>query len=1145
MKAWSAIYMRFLLLILLPGFVQAQNCMGTFTSNANPGPVGGVYAPGTEVVICVTVNNYSQAGANWFEGFDITLGAGWVANSITPVTYPTDLGTGGPGGWIWVPGTFNLGGNNFGPGYFFDLDGDGQTGDDFGDMGAGPWTMCIEVTVGSTPGASLSLTISPVGDGFAGSWGSNACDGFFPQNGLPSTTTVSGCTSAPSISITSTTNVLCEGQSTGAIDAVGSGGTGPYTYQLNGATVSMPAQNLAAGNYSVGCIDATGCPSAAVQVAVSENAEVINSIANQQNVLCNGDATGSFDINTVGGQAPYTYTLNGNSNATGVFAGLSNGNYSVTVTDVNNCPSSINVNITQPLPIASSVGSVIDADCAGSADGSCDINAIGGAPPLQYQLGGTTNSNGIFSSLTSGNYTVNVIDNNGCIHPQNVTIGEQSNITTTVPSIINVACFGDATGAISLSASGGATPYSYSLSNSQTNASGSFSNLSAGTYAITIDDANGCTFVVPGLSISEPAAPLTVAPSSPATICEGQSNGVAQSNIAGGTIPYTIVWNNGSNAQNLTNVSAGSYTVNVTDGNGCTASGSASVVETALPIASVGTDGEFCEGFSYALSYTGAAVASYQWQPTAGLSNSNVANPDASPLITTQYTLVVTDDNGCASLPSTPVTVTFHPTPLAPTVNVVGGTTFCEGQTATLSVNGGSTYLWTNGATSNSISVSQTGNFSARRIDIYGCVSPWSAPVNVTVNPLPAEPQISSSGVSSFCDGDDVVLTSVPAAGVTWSNGMSNSPITVANSGQYTATFMDANGCESQPSSPLVLTVIPLAPTPVINADGATTFCFGDSVRLTCSTADTYAWSTGATGNSIVVSSSGTYSVTTTDECPSADMTSELNVFVRPIPEPNIASDTLIDCLPSVLNFSASPTGMGPFNYYWSFGDGSGSTAISPFYEYQNPGTYTIGLTVVDPVGCTGTESIVNKVRILPRAILDYTITPPTVSLSNANVEFSGLAPNSTNASWSISGFNGLDTIPLIGFDTAYAQHTFSDTGLYIVQYTVTTAEGCEASVTDLVRVYEDFDMYVPLSFSPDGDGINDEFFPVLPGFEIEGYEFRIFNRWGRQIFMTYSTDSGWSGDEMPAGYYFWKIEGKSKKNLESIQRDGYLFLVR
>ena len=1093
---WQSTYIRITLLTLIPGFVQAQNCMGSFSSNLNPAPVGGVYAPGTEVVICVTVNNYSQNGANWFEGFDITLGPGWVANSIVPVTYPNDLGTGGPGGWIWVPGTFNLGGNNFGPGFFFDLNGNGQTGDDFGDAGSGPWTMCIEVTVGSSPGASLSLTVSPVGDGFAGSWGSNVCDGFFPQNALPNNTTVSGCIAAPSISILSTTDVLCEGQATGIIDAVGSGGSGPYTYQVNGAPVTMPAQNLAAGNYSVVCIDATGCPSAAAQVALSENAEVVNSIATQQNVLCNGDATGSFDINSVGGQAPYTYTLNGNSNQTGVFAGLSNGNYSVTITDAYNCPSSINVNITQPLPIASNVGSVIDADCAGSPNGSCDVNAIGGVAPLQYELGAVTNSNGVFNSLTSGNYIVNVIDNNGCIHPQNVTIGEQSNISTTAPSITNVACFGDATGVVSLTASGGATPYAYSLSNGQSNGTGYFPNLEAGTYTITIDDDNGCTFEVNNLIISEPIAPLTVSPVSPSSICAGQSNGSVQSNILGGTIPYNIVWNNGSNAQNLTNVSAGSYTVNVTDGNGCSASGSAVVIETPLPVASVGPDGEFCDGFSYTLTYTGAAVAGYQWLPAVGLNNPNIANPEASPINTTDYTLVVTDDNGCASLPSAPVTVTFHPTPLAPTINVVGGTTFCDGQTATLSVNGGATYLWTNGATTNSITVSQSGEFSARRIDIYGCISPWSAPVNINVNPLPPAPQISSSGVSSFCDGDDVVLTSVPATGITWSNGMSNSPITVANSGQYTATLTDANGCESQASTPLVLTVIPLAPTPIINADGATTFCFGDSVRLTCSTADSYAWSTGATGNSIVVSSSGTYTVTITDECPAADMTAETNVFVRPIPEPNIESDTLIDCLPSVLNFNASPTGMGPFNYYWSFGDGSTSTAVSPYYEYQNPGSYTIGLTVVDPVGCTGNQSIVNKVQILPRAILDYTITPPTVSLSNANVEFSGLAPNSTNASWSISQFDGIDTIPLIGFDTAYALHTFSDTGMYLVQYMVTTAEGCEASVTDLVRVYDVFDMYVPLSFSPDGYVINDDFLPVFPGVDIEWSEFRIFNLW-------------------------------------------------
>jgi gliding motility-associated-like protein len=742
-------------------------------------------------------------------------------------------------------------------------------------------------------------------------------------------------------------------------------------------------------------------------------------------------------------------------------------------------------------------------------------------------------------------FQLEAVSSNGCVATGTITIPIDVAPPLTIVSSATGVCPGDD---VTLTASGSTSGYNWLAADglaASTDASVTASPGGTTTYTVTANSSTGACPATASIEITVfPAAFADAGPS--VAYCLNESETLQGSGNTGAMFswtPSTGLSNASATSPQVSNTDSQIYTLTVTTANGCEASDQVQVTVNTLPVANPGSNDSYCSGEAIILN--GSGGIQYAWSPALGLNNANIANPEASPLVTTNYSLVVTDNNGCTSPSSPPITVTVYPLPTTPLLNSSGQTNFCEGGSTILSTGIASGYIWSSGQNTSQITVSSSGTFTVQTIDANGCVSLSSQPINVVVNALPSAPQISSSGVSSFCDGDDVVLTSVPAAGVTWSNGMSNSPITVANSGQYTATFMDANGCESQPSSPLVLTVIPLAPTPVINADGATTFCFGDSVRLTCSTADTYAWSTGATGNSIVVSSSGTYSVTTTDECPSADMTSELNVFVRPIPEPNIASDTLIDCLPSVLNFSASPTGMGPFNYYWSFGDGSGSTAISPFYEYQNPGTYTIGLTVVDPVGCTGTESIVNKVRILPRAILDYTITPPTVSLSNANVEFSGLAPNSTNASWSISGFNGLDTIPLIGFDTAYAQHTFSDTGLYIVQYTVTTAEGCEASVTDLVRVYEDFDMYVPLSFSPDGDGINDEFFPVLPGFEIEGYEFRIFNRWGRQIFMTYSTDSGWSGDEMPAGYYFWKIEGKSKKNLESIQRDGYLFLVR
>jgi gliding motility-associated-like protein len=421
----------------------------------------------------------------------------------------------------------------------------------------------------------------------------------------------------------------------------------------------------------------------------------------------------------------------------------------------------------------------------------------------------------------------------------------------------------------------------------------------------------------------------------------------------------------------------------------------------------------------------------------------------------------------------------------------------------------------------------------------------------VVVNPLPASPQLTSSAGATFCQGASTILSAQPGNGITWSNGSSNASITVNTAGVYNATLTDVNGCESAIST-IAVSVTPLTPPPVITPSGLTTLCEGDSVLLTCSTADSYAWVNTAdantsAANSFYAAKSGTYSVTTSGVCPSPNMTASIAITVRPIPEPNIVFDsTLVDCLPSVLSFSANPTGLGPLSYGWNFGDGTGATTLNPFHEYQSPGFYTIGLMVSDQFGCTGYESIPEMVKILPRADLKYVIAPLSVSISDAEVVFSGLSENSTGNNWQIQLLEeGFDTLDVIAFDSSFATHTFADTGVYLISYTVTTAEGCIATATDWVRVYEDFDVFIPMGFSPDGDGVNDEFYPVLPGFEIDDYEFRIFNRWGRQIFLTYSTNSGWSGDDMPAGYYFWKIKGKSKIEQEPVDLSGYLFLLR
>lgn len=189
---------KFLICLALafsPDLIKSQPlppCVGTTSFTVNPQPTGGGYAPGTVVTYCYTVNNYTQAGANWLEGFNIQLGPGWITGSITPVTPPNNFGGGG-GQWLWVANPFIVGGVSFGPGFFFDLNNNGITQDDFGDAGGGPWTICFSVTVGNNVGDALDVGVAPVSDGFAGSWGSNACNGFGVSNLTLSSPTVLGC----------------------------------------------------------------------------------------------------------------------------------------------------------------------------------------------------------------------------------------------------------------------------------------------------------------------------------------------------------------------------------------------------------------------------------------------------------------------------------------------------------------------------------------------------------------------------------------------------------------------------------------------------------------------------------------------------------------------------------------------------------------------------------------------------------------------------------------------------------------------------------------------------------------------------------------------------------------------------------------
>jgi gliding motility-associated-like protein len=733
-------------------------------------------------------------------------------------------------------------------------------------------------------------------------------------------------------------------------------------------------------------------------------------------------------------------------------------------------------------------------------------------------------SNPLATPATTSNYTLTVTDVNGCVSapsaPVTVTVFTQPAAPTITASGPTTFCQG---GEVTLSASGGVT---YLWSNG---ASGSSITVNtSGSYTVVLTDANGCSSpasaaVVVNVTPGPPVPSITA--NGPLVFCQGGNVQLTSS------ASNSYEWSTGETGVSMIATTSGVYSVTIADALGCESTSLPITVTVnplpTQPVITAQSAAAFCPGGSTVLQ--APAASSWLWSNGAVTQTISVNT-------TGVFSVTLTDANGCSSPVSANFATTLYPAPTAPIITATGKTTFCQGESVTLSVPTAQSYLWSNGQTTQAITVNVSGVFSVETVNLNGCQAPTSAPVPVTMNPRPTAPVISAAQTLSFCDGQTVVLNANPTTGITWSTGANTASIEVGATGAYTATYTDPNGCLSFASNSLVVTVIPLANTPVITANGPTDVCQGDSVTLSSSAAASYLWSNGSTSNSITVTSSGVYSVTTGSQCPAANMTDNVTVQVRPIPVPAISADVVKDCLPSIINFGSSTNGIGPFIYSWSFGDGDYASSSFPAHEYVEAGNYTITLTITDVIGCSGSQSIPNYIEILPRANLQFSIDPPVTTLSDPLVTFSGLTSNAYNETWEIEGF-GI-------FNDDQVQILFEDTGAYVVTYSAVTSEGCEASKRDTVFVFDEFALYVPGAFSPNEDGLNDIFVPVASGFEVEDFEFQVFNRWGQRIFSTNQIDAGWDGSDAKQDVYIWTITGRSRINKETVEYKGSVTLI-
>ncbi len=434
---------------------------------------------------------------------------------------------------------------------------------------------------------------------------------------------------------------------------------------------------------------------------------------------------------------------------------------------------------------------------------------------------------------------------------------------------------------------------------------------------------------------------------------------------------------------------------------------------TPLAVNPTATNNTICRGASTTLSANatgGTAPYTYSWSPTTGLSSSTVANPIASPTVTTNYTVIVTATGGATATGSRTITVN---TP--PSATITGATTFCTGGSTTLSAPAGLNYSWSNSSTDQSISVNTSGTYSVTTTQ-NGCTATSSVSVTSTSTPPNT---ITPSGPTTFCSGGSVTLGAPAGYTYTWSNGPTTQNNTVTTSGTYSVTISAGASCSSTGS--IAVAVNP-APSATITPSGPITFCQGGSVTLSAPAGLTYLWSNNATTQTINATTSGTYSVTTTLNGCTA--TSSVNVTVTAGPSSTITpSGPTTFCVGGGVTLTA-PAGL---SYSWSNATSGQSITTS------SSGTYSV---TVSNGSCSATNSVTVSVVNSPSA----SITPsgPTTFCSGGNVILS--APAGYNYTWSANtGSASTQTV------------TVSTAGTYSV--TVSAGASCTATASTSVTV--------------------------------------------------------------------------------------------
>jgi large repetitive protein len=599
------------------------------------------------------------------------------------------------------------------------------------------------------------------------------------------------------------------GGANGTIRVTGvTGGTAGYTYSIDGTSFQAGTafEAVRAGTYTVTVKDANGC-TFSKEVVVTDIAGPSNLTASAKASTC-GAANGELTITgATGGTAPYTYSLDGtNFQASATFTGLLAGNHKVTVKDANGCTFEKSFAVTDVAGPTALAASAQAASCADN-DGRITAGTVsGGTAPYQYSLnGGAFQTGTTFTALASGEYTLTVRDANGCETTTTVKVDKEGP-GSFVAATSNSTCGSD-NGSIRVSSvNGGVAPYTYSLNSGAFQSGASFSGLLAGTYTITVKDANNCTHTET-ITITDVAGPSDFTASAQNTTC-GNSNGqISVSSVAGGTAPYTYSIN-GTNFQSSTSftaLAAGEYLVTVKDANGCTFTKAMTVTNTDGPSGFATTVKSSTCGASNG-SVTVGTVTGGKAPYTYSKDGSNFqTSAELTGMAAGNQTVYIKDANGCVFSKAViieniagPTTFTLAAT--AATCGEANGSITASGVTGgtapyTYSLNGGSFQSQA------SFTAVAAGEHTITVKDANGCTLNRKVVVDNVAGPA----GLAATATAASCNANDGTITAGTVTGgvapYTYSiNGTSFQASTAFAGlapGEYEVTVKDANGCSA------------------------------------------------------------------------------------------------------------------------------------------------------------------------------------------------------------------------------------------------------------------------------------------------------------------------------------------------------------